>query len=192
MKVILLERVASLGANGDVVEVRNGFARNFLIPQSKALLATERNMKRFETDRVVIEERNAKAREDAATLAATLEDAVFVLIRQAGDSGQLYGSVSARDIADAATAAGHSVTRTMVQLQAPIKTLGLHDLIIRLHPEVTVKVTANVARSSDEAERQQRGENVVDAAFAEQRAVAEEQAAELAEAAAQMDYSSED
>jgi large subunit ribosomal protein L9 len=192
MKVILLERVASLGAIGDVVEVRNGFARNFLIPQSKALLATERNMKRFETDRVVIEERNAKAREDAATLAATLEDAVFVLIRQAGDSGQLYGSVSARDIADAATAAGHSVTRTMVQLQAPIKTLGLHDLIIRLHPEVTVKVTANVARSSDEAERQQRGENVVDAAFAEQRAVAEEQAAELAEAAAQMDYSSED
>ncbi|MBI1341284.1 50S ribosomal protein L9 [bacterium] len=185
MDVILLERVESLGVIGDVVKVRNGFARNFLIPQGKALLATDTNRKRFERERAAIEERNEKARAAAGVDAKSMEDAVYTLIRQAGDLGQLYGSVSARDVADAAVAAGHPVERRMVLLNQPIKSIGLHPVTVRLHPEVVVKVTVNVARSMDEAERQARGENVVEAALAEDRALANEQAEELATAAAE-------
>lgn len=184
MNVILLERVEKLGAIGDVVRVRNGFARNFLIPQGKALLATEANQRRFAVERAVIEARNERARAAAAEEASAVEGATYTLIRQAGDTGQLYGSVSARDIADAATASGHPVERRMVQLNQPIKSIGLHSVTIRLHPEVSIQVTVNVARSPDEAERQARGENVIATALAEDRAFADEQAQEFAEVAA--------
>jgi large subunit ribosomal protein L9 len=184
MQVILLERVDKLGAIGDVVKVRNGFARNFLLPQGKALLATDANRKRFESERASIEARNEKARNAAAADAQSVDGASYVLIRQAGETGQLYGSVSARDIAAAAAAAGHPVERRHVLLNSPIKSIGLHQVELRLHPEVSVTVSVNVARSPDEAERQSRGENVIEAALAADRAQASEQAAELAAAAA--------
>jgi len=184
MQVILLERVDKLGAIGDEVKVKNGFARNFLLPQGKALLATDANRKRFEAERAAIEARNEKAKKAASVDAGTLDGASYVLIRQAGETGQLYGSVSARDIAAAAAAAGHPVERRHVVLNQPIKTIGTHQVQVRLHPEVTVSVTVNVARSPDEAERQARGENVIEAALAADRAQADEQAAELAAAAA--------
>ncbi len=184
MDVILLERVESLGAIGDVVKVKNGFARNFLLPQGKALLATEPNRKRFERERANIEARNEKAKAAAAGDAQSIEGAVYVLIRQAGETGQMYGSVSARDIAEAAAAAGHTFERRHVLLNQPIKTIGMHEISIRLHPEVTVKVSVNVARSSDEAERQAKGENVIEANLAADRAQASEQAQELAASAA--------
>jgi large subunit ribosomal protein L9 len=184
MDVILLERVEKLGAIGDVVKVRNGFARNFLIPQGKALLATDANRRRFEAERAVIEARNEKAKAAAALDAQSIEGAVYMLIRQAGDTGQLYGSVTARDIAQAAGEAGHPVERRHVQLNQPIKTIGLHEVSVRLHPEVTVTVTVNIARSPDEAERQARGENVIETAMAEDRAFADERAQEIAAAAA--------
>jgi large subunit ribosomal protein L9 len=185
MDVILLERVESLGAIGDVVKVRNGFARNFLLPQGKALLATDANRKRFERERAAIEARNEKARTAAIGEAQSLEGASYVLIRQAGETGQLYGSVSARDISAAAAAAGHAIERRHVLLNNPIKSIGLHEVQVRLHPEVTVKVHLNVARSPDEAERQARGENVIETALAAGRAQADEQAQELAAAAAE-------
>lgn len=180
MKVVLLERVEKLGAIGDVVAVKDGFARNFLLPKHKALRATEANMKRFEAQKVEIIARNAAAKERAAAEGAKVEGASFILIRQAAESGLLYGSVSARDIADAAVAAGHAVERAQVVLDKPIKTLGIHGVKVRLHAEVTASITVNVARSADEAERQAKGENVVEAQFAEERAEAEAQAAELA------------
>jgi large subunit ribosomal protein L9 len=182
MKVVLLERVDKLGAIGDVVVVRDGFARNFLLPQKKALRATEANLKAFEVQKAEIIARNAAAREKAAEAAKTLDGQAFVLIRSAGESGQLYGSVSARDIAEAAVAAGHAVDRLGVVLDAPIKTIGLHKVKVRLHPEVVATVTANVARSADEAERQGKGENVLDTALAEDRAALDAQAQELAAA----------
>ncbi|MFZ4601037.1 MAG: 50S ribosomal protein L9 [Caulobacterales bacterium] len=180
MKVVLLERVDKLGAIGDVVVVRDGFARNFLLPQKKALRATESNLKAFEVQKAEIIARNAAAREKAAEAAKTLDGQAFVLIRSAGESGQLYGSVSARDIAEAAVAAGHVVDRLGVVLDTPIKTIGLHKVKVRLHPEVVATVTANVARSADEAERQGKGENVLDTALAEDRAALDAQAQELA------------
>ncbi len=185
MQVILLERIDRLGKIGDEVKVKNGFARNFLFPQGKALLANERNRARFERERDVIEARNAEARAQAQTEAEALEGAVFVLIRQAGDTGQLFGSVTARDIADAAEAAGYKVPRSGVRLDKPIKSVGLVDVSIRLHAEVTVTVQANVARSADEAERQAKGEDIVAALQAANQALADEQAGELAEAAAE-------
>ncbi len=184
MEIILLERVEKLGAIGDVVKVRNGFARNFLLPQGKALLATDGNKQRFERERAAIEARNAKARAAAETDSKSIDGAVYVLIRQAGESGQLYGSVAARDIAAAAADAGHGVERRHVVLNNPIKTIGLHEVEVRLHPEVAVKVQVNVARSPDEAERQARGENVIEATLAADRAAANEQAKELSDAAA--------
>lgn len=180
MDVILLERVESLGSIGDVVKVKNGFARNFLLPQHKALLATDANKQRFERERVAIEARNEKARDAASAESAAIDGAVYILIRQAGETGQLYGSVSARDIAEAASEAGHPVERRHVLLHNPIKMIGMHEVAIRLHPEVTVKVQLNVARSPDEAERQARGENVIEAGLAADRAQADEQAQELA------------
>jgi large subunit ribosomal protein L9 len=184
MDVILLERVEKLGVIGDVVKVKNGFARNYLLPQHKALLATDANKKRFERERAAIEARNEKAREHAAGEAKAIDGHVYVLIRQAGETGQLYGSVSARDIAEAASTAGHPIERRHVQLNNPIKMIGMHEVTVRLHPEVAVKIQLNVARSPDEAERQARGENVIETALAAERAQADEQAQELQAAAA--------
>ncbi len=184
MEVILLERVEKLGGIGDVVRVKNGFARNFLLPQHKALLATDANKARFERERVAIEARNEKAREAAQADGKSLEGATYVLIRQAGETGQLYGSVAARDIAEAAAAAGHKIERKHVALNQPIKTIGMHEIVIRLHPEVSFKLNINVARSPDEAERQAKGENVIESLKAADKAQDDEQAKELSAAAA--------
>jgi large subunit ribosomal protein L9 len=184
MHVILLERVENLGAIGDVVKVRNGFARNYLLPKHKALLATEANKARFERERAAIESRNAKARAVAESDATAFDGTSYVLIRQAGETGQLYGSVAARDIAEAASAQGHKIERRHVVLNTPIKTIGLHEVTIRLHPEVSFKLTVNVARSPDEAERQAKGENVIASAQAAEKAADNEAAREIAAAAA--------
>jgi large subunit ribosomal protein L9 len=160
MKVILLERVGRLGGIGDEVNVKDGFARNFLLPQGKALRASEGNRAKFETERQNIEARNAERRSEAEKNGASLDGKTIVMVRQAGETGQLYGSVSARDIADALVADGETVERNQVDLGTPIKTVGLHTVAINLHAEVTVTVTVNVARSTDEAERQAKGENL--------------------------------
>ena len=160
MQVILLERIGRLGQMGDVVRVKDGFARNFLLPQGKALRATDDNRKRFEKDRVQLEARNLELKGEAEGVSTKLDGQTFVTIRQAGDTGQLYGSVSTRDIAEAVSAGGVSVDRRQILLDKPIKALGLHDIRVQLHPEVVVKVTINVARSSEEAEKQSRGEDV--------------------------------
>jgi len=186
MQVILLERVEKLGTIGDEVAVKNGFARNFLIPQGKALLANDANRARFEREREAIEARNATARAEAEANSKNLGGTQLILIRQSGDTGQLYGSVSARDISEAATEAGHKVARSQVRLDEPIKTLGVFDVGVRLHAEVDVTIQVNVARSAEEAERQAAGENIIEAIAAEQQAQASEQAGELAEAAAEM------
>ena len=184
MKVILLERVDRLGAIGDVVSVKDGFARNFLLPRSKALRATNANLKVFEAQCGIIEARNAEAKAAAERAAEKLDGAVYVLIRQAGESGQLYGSVSGRDVADAAIADGHKIERSLVVLDRPIKTLGMHPVKVRLHAEVTATINVNVARSLDEAERQARGEDVIASQFDEERVAAEEAAADLLEGGA--------
>ena len=181
MQVVLLERVDKLGAIGDVVTVKPGYARNFLLPQSKALRATKANMERFEREREVIEKLNAERAEKAREEGSHLDGATFVLIRQASESGQLYGSVSTRDIADAASTPEFSVTRGMVDLNTAIKTLGLHEVRLVLHADVDVTITINIARTEDEAERQAAGEDVIAAAADEDRALAEAQAVELAE-----------
>lgn len=172
MEVILLERVARLGQMGDVVNVRPGFARNFLLPQGKALRASEANIARFEEQKVQLEVRNLETRKDAETLGERLDGQSFVIIRSASDGGALYGSVTPRDIADAATAEGFLLDRRQVILNAPMKELGLHDVILRLHPEVDVAVTVNVARSPEEAELQASGKSIQDLA-AEEEAAAE-------------------
>ncbi|MDE2017378.1 MAG: 50S ribosomal protein L9 [Hyphomicrobiales bacterium] len=161
MEVILLERVAKLGQMGEVVRVKDGFARNFLLPRQKALRATEANKKKFESQRSQLEARNLELKKEADAVAAKLDGQSVTIIRQAGETGQLYGSVSARDVSDALTAAGFAVARSQVSLTAPIKALGLHAVAIALHPEVEPKVTVNVARSPEEAERQARGEDMV-------------------------------
>lgn len=160
MEVILLERVAKLGQMGETVRVRDGYARNFLLPGGKALRATDANKKRFEGQKADLEARNLEARSDAEKVAERLEGTSVVIIRQAGESGFLYGSVSTRDIAAALTDEGFKVNRNQVVLTTPIKALGLHTLPIQLHPEVEVPVTVNVARSAEEAERQARGETI--------------------------------
>ena len=160
MEVILLERVAKLGQMGEVVRVKDGFARNFLLPRGKALRATDENKKRFETQRAQLEARNLERRKDAEVVGEKLDGQSFVIIRQAGESGVLYGSVSARDLAETMSAGGFTVGRDQIVLNAPIKTLGLHTVAVALHPEVEATVTINVARSPDEAERQARGETV--------------------------------
>ena len=184
MKVILLERVERLGALGDTVNVKDGFARNFLLPRHKAPRATEANLKVFEGQRHEIEARNAKAKTSAEADAGKLDGSSYILIRQAGESGQLYGSVSGRDVADAIQAEGGKADRSQVILDKPIKTLGLHEVKVRLHPEVTVTVTINIARSQDEAERQARGENVISSQFEEDRVAAEAAAADMLEGGA--------
>src|SRR5579871_6489835 len=184
MKVILLERVERLGALGDVVSVKDGFARNFLLPRSKALRATSANMKVFEGRRGEIEASNAKAREAASKSGDKLDGSSYVMIRQAGESGHLYGSVSGRDVADAIVAEGGKVDRSMVVLDKPIKALGVHPVKIRLHPEVSITVNINIARSQDEAQRQARGENVITSQFEEDRAADAEAMADMLEGGA--------
>lgn len=160
MEVILLQRIGKLGQMGDVVNVKDGYARNFLLPQKKALRATKDNLARFEQQRAQLEANNLELKGEAQAVAEKLAGKSFIAIRQAGDTGQLYGSVSTRDMAEVITAGGFTVERRQVVLDRPIKTLGLHDISIALHPEVVVKVTLNIARSEDEAQRQARGEDV--------------------------------
>ncbi|PZQ64785.1 MAG: 50S ribosomal protein L9 [Phenylobacterium zucineum] len=184
MKVILLERLEGWGALGDVVTVKDGYARNFLLPRQKALRANAANLKVFEAQRVEIEARNAKAKETAGKAGEKLDGTSYIMIRQAGESGQLYGSVAGRDVADAVNAEGGKIERSMVVLDKPIKTLGMHEVKVRLHSEVTVTVTLNIARSADEAERQARGENVINSQFEEERLAADQAAADLLEGGA--------
>jgi len=184
MKVILLERVERLGAIGDMVTVKDGFARNFLLPRSKALRANAANLKVFETQRGEIESRNARAAQAAAKAGEKLDGTSYVMIRQAGETGQLYGSVTGRDVADAVNAEGGKIDRAMVVLDRPIKTLGVHPVKVRLHAEVTVTVNINIARSADEAERQAKGENVIASQFEEDRASDAQAAADMAEGGA--------
>ena len=160
MQVILLQRIGRLGQMGDVVTVKDGYARNFLLPQHKALRATKDNREKFESQRVTLEANNLELKKEAEAVGAKLEGKTFVAIRQAGDTGQLYGSVSTRDIAECITEGGFKVDRNQVALESPIKTLGVHAVKVALHPEVSVGVTLNVARSEDEAKRQAAGENV--------------------------------
>jgi len=188
MKVILLERVGRTGHIGDEVTVKDGYARNYLLPQGKALRATEANRAKFASERANIEKRNAERREAAAGIASGLNGHIVTMIRQAGETGQLYGSVSSRDVADALIADGFSVARSQIDLANPIKTVGLHTVALHLHAEVEVNISVNVARSEDEAARQAQGEDmtVVDygddeaaAAFQEEREIAaEDEAAE--------------
>ncbi len=158
MEVILLERVEKLGQMGEVVRVKPGYARNFLLPQKKALRATAENKERFEKQRAQLEAVNLKLKGEAESVAKKMENVSVVLVRQAGETGQLYGSVSARDIADAVTAAGYTVDHRQVRIDRPIKTLGLVQTRVMLHPEVSVIVTVNVAKSEEEAERQAKGD----------------------------------
>ena len=160
MQVILLERIGRLGQMGDVVTVKDGFARNFLLPQKKALRATDVNRKLFEKDRAQLEARNLELKKEAQAVSVKLDGKSFTAIRTAGDTGQLYGSVSGRDISEIVTNGGFTVNRNQIALDRPIKTLGIHGATVQLHPEVLAKITLNVARSADEAERQARGEDV--------------------------------
>lgn len=160
MEIILLERIGKLGQMGDTVRVKDGYARNFLLPQGKALRATKQNMKRFENERAQLEARNLELKKEAEAVADKISGNDFVIIRQAGDTGQLYGSVSTRDVSEIVTEGGCSIERRQVLLDRPIKILGVHPVRISLHPEVEVSVTVNVARSEEEAERQAKGEDV--------------------------------
>ena len=160
MQVVLLERVAKLGQMGEVVAVKAGYARNFLLPHGKALRATEANLKRFETDRAQLEVRNLEAKKEAESVAKKLDGQSFTVIRSASDGGALYGSVTPRDISDAATAGGFTLDRRQIVLDHPIKDLGLHAISVSLHPEVTATISVNVARSPDEAELQASGKTI--------------------------------
>lgn len=178
MQVILLERVAKLGQMGEVVKVKDGFARNYLLPQGKALRASEANIKAFEARKAEIAARNDESRAEALKLAEKLDGQTFVIIRSASDSGALYGSVTPRDAADAANEAGFAIERRQVVLTGPIKELGLHEVRVHLHPEVDVTIRLNVARSPEEAELQASGRSVRELA-AEEDAAAEFEIAEL-------------
>ena len=182
MEVILLERVEKLGAIGDVVKVKNGFARNYLLPNKKALRANDANRKVFEANRAKIEEENASRRSDAEKASKGVEGKSVQLIRQASNTGQLYGSVSARDIAEALEGVGAHVTKSQVVLDRPIKAIGLHEVKIALHPEVSVPVKVNVARSPEEADLQAQGIDVLQQMFEQEAApAAAEQLADAAE-----------
>lgn len=186
MEVILLERVEKLGQMGDVVKVRDGYARNFLLPQKKALRASKENLAMFEAQRAQLEADNLKRRDEAAKVADKLDGQTVVVIRAASESQQLYGSVNSQDIAKAIIEAGFTVNRRQVILDKVLKTLGLHDIRVRLHPEVTVTVTVNIARSPEEAEIQARGESVT--AVAEAKLDARDEAvADVFESTANLD-----
>lgn len=178
MEVILLERIARLGQMGDVVRVKDGYARNYLLPQGKALRANDGNIARFEADKAQLEARNLETRKEAAALAEKLDGQTFVVIRSASDGGSLYGSVTNRDVADAATEGGFSLDKRQVTLNAPIKELGIHSVTVRLHPEVDCTVRVNVARSPEEAELQASGKSIQELA-AEAEAAADFEIAEL-------------
>ncbi|MGM0583597.1 MAG: 50S ribosomal protein L9 [Pseudomonadota bacterium] len=180
MEIVLLERVEKLGQMGDVVNVKPGFARNFLLPQGKALRATKTNIARFEAEKAQLEARNLERKAEAERVAKDLDGKTFIIIRSASDMGSLYGSVSTRHIAEAASEAGFEMDRRQVQLDKPIKELGLHDLRIHLHPEVIVDVTINVARSPEEAELQASGRTIQEQR-AEEEAAAEFDIQELFE-----------
>jgi large subunit ribosomal protein L9 len=160
MQIILLERIGGLGQMGDVVKVRDGYARNFLLPKKKALRATKENLAHFERERAQLEAHNLEQKKEAEAVAVKLNGKSFAVIRQASEAGQLYGSVSTRDIADLVSEGGFTIIRSQVQLDRPIKTLGQHLVRVQLHPEVSVSVTINVARTQEEAERMERGEDV--------------------------------
>jgi large subunit ribosomal protein L9 len=184
MQIILLERIEKLGQMGDVVSVKDGFARNFLVPQGKAMRATKNNLAEFERRRVQLEAANLQRKDEATAAAARIDGRRVVILRQAGEAGQLYGSVNARDVADAFTADGVTIDRRQVRLDAALKTLGIHVVRVALHPEVSVRVSVNVARSPEEAELQANPE--LAAALAEterQQAEAERQEAEAERAA---------
>jgi len=176
MEIILLERIENLGTIGDVVNVKDGYARNFLLPQKKALRANEANKKVFEANRERLVAENAARRSDAEAQGQKVAGAEVVLIRAASNAGQLYGSVSVRDIVSGLADQGHSVDKRMVIMGSPIKTIGMHDVTIALHPEVRVTVKANVARSDDEAKLQSEGVDVLAAMFADEQREIEEQA----------------
>ena len=163
MDVILLERIAKLGQMGETVKVRDGFARNYLLPLGKALRANEANKKRFEAERATLEARNLERKSEAQKVAEALEGKSFVIVRSAGETGQLYGSVAARDIIEALSAEGFNVGRNQVELNTPIKAIGLHKVVLHLHAEVEISVEINVARSAEEAERQSKGESLTSA-----------------------------
>ena len=163
MDVILLERIAKLGQMGETVKVRDGFARNYLLPLGKALRANEANKKRFESERATLEARNLERKSEAQKVAEQLDGKSFVVVRSAGETGQLYGSVAARDVIDVLGAEGFSLGRNQVELNTPIKTIGLHKVLLHLHAEVEISVEINVARSVDEAERQAKGESLTSA-----------------------------
>lgn len=188
MQVILLERVAKLGQMGEIVSVKDGYARNFLLPQKKALWASEANIKAFEDQKAQLEARNLETKGEAEKLAEKLDGQKFVIIRSASDAGALYGSVTTRDAAEAATTDGFSLDRKQVNMPRPIKELGLHDLVVTLHPEVDATITLNVARSTEEAELQAQGKSIQELA-AEEEAEAEFEISELFDdiGAAQMD-----
>lgn len=193
MKVILLERIENLGIIGDTVTVKDGFARNFLLPRHKALRATAANLKVFEAQKEQIHARNAAAKAAAEKTAGELDGQSFVIIRQAGETGHLYGSVNGRDVAEIVAEHGQKVERNQIVLNTPIKTLGVHSLKVRLHAEVSVTISVNIARSNEEAERQAAGENVIEAQIAEDRAIAEANTADMLEggagqAVAEADY----
>lgn len=177
MEVVLLERVSKLGQIGEIVRVKDGYARNFLLPQGKALRATKDNMARFEAERAQIEARNLELKKEAESVAASLDGQSFIVLRSASEAGNLYGSVSARDIVEAAEAAGFTLDRRQVEVERPVKELGLHSVRVELHPEVDATVTLNVARTAEEAEIQASGKSI-----AELRA--EEEAAEELDVAA--------
>ena len=178
MNVILLERVAKLGQMGDVVSVKEGYARNFLLPQKKALRASQDNIDAFESQKAQLEARNLETRKEAEDLKGRLDGQKFVVIRSASDSGALYGSVSTRDVAEGASEAGFSIDRKQVQISRPIKELGLHGVTVTLHPEVEAEILMNVARSPEEAELQAAGKSIQELA-AEEEAAAEFEIAEL-------------
>ncbi|QRI64628.1 50S ribosomal protein L9 [Shinella sp. PSBB067] len=163
MDVILLERIAKLGQMGETVKVRDGFARNYLLPLGKALRANEANKKRFESERATLEARNLERKSEAQGVAEKLDGKSFIVVRSAGETGQLYGSVAARDIIEVLSAEGFNIGRNQVELNTPIKAIGLHKVVLHLHAEVEISIVLNVARSADEAERQAKGESLTSA-----------------------------
>ena len=178
MQVILLERVAKLGQMGDVVDVKAGYARNYLLPQKKALTASAANIAGFEAQKAQLETQNLETKKEAEDMASRLDGQQFIVIRQASDAGALYGSVTPRDAAEAATEAGFTVDRKQVSVEAPIKQLGVHNMFVRLHPEVSATIEINVARSTEEAALQASGKSIQELA-AEAEAEAEFEIAEL-------------
>ena len=163
MDVILLERIAKLGQMGETVKVRDGYARNYLLPLGKALRANEANKKRFEAERTVLEARNLERKSEAQAVAEKLDGKSFIVVRAAGETGQMYGSVAARDVSEILAAEGFNVARNQVELNHPIKAIGIHKVTIHLHAEVEIAVELNVARSAEEAERQSKGEDLTTA-----------------------------